>query len=158
MRWRQAFGAEDCGPGWRRVAAADKFLVNLFMADAAVCGRYVRGDDEPVVIEFVFFLALLRLVTIEAVDAVGGVFAHLEFVDDRVLLAGVAFGAFPRGLDERGVGLIDLGVGAGALDEESGDNHSAGDDQGDENIAKGQETSDTVSGEEEAVQAARLGS
>src|SRR5215813_7398272 len=84
----------DRGPRRSRVPAAHELLVDLFVAGAAVGGRNVRRDDKAVVILTISFLSFLGLMAIEAVDALRGVLAHFIFVDDGILLAGVAFGAF----------------------------------------------------------------
>ncbi len=60
-------------------------------------------------------LALPGLVTVKTGDAFRGVLAHLEFVDDRVLLVLVTLGAFAGGFDELRVWLIDFDARAGAL-------------------------------------------
>ena len=62
--------------------------------------------------------------------------AHLVFVDDRVLRAGVALGAFAGGAHELGAGLLGFDRGPGAIDEEGRQDQGEGNDDGEENRAK----------------------
>jgi hypothetical protein len=104
----QPFRAEHRSPRGRGVTAADKFLIDLFVAGSAISRRQMRGNHKTVVIEFVLFLTPLRLVAVQAVHARCGVLAHLEFVNDRVLLPRMAFRAFPGGPDEGCIRLVDV--------------------------------------------------
>ena len=63
---RQACGAVNRGPARRGVTAAQKFLVDVFVARAAIAGGEMVADDEAVMVLFV--LAGGGLVAIEAVD------------------------------------------------------------------------------------------
>jgi hypothetical protein len=97
---RQSLFTVNRRPTWRCVAAAEKFLVNAFVAGAAVSGSQMGADYEPVVIDFL--LAGSRLMAIKTVDALLRVCGHLVFVDDRVLKAGVALRALTRGPNKIG--------------------------------------------------------
>ena len=98
----QALLAVDRGPAGSRVAAAQKLLIDAFVARAAVAGGQIGADHEAVVV--LLLLAIRRLVAVQAVDALPGVDAHLVFVDDGVLQAGVTLGAFARGRTKSAVG------------------------------------------------------
>jgi len=65
----------------------------------------------------IWLLPFLRLLTIEAADALTSVLAHFIFVDDGILLAGMAFGALARGLSEVRVGLIRFNSRTRTLDQ-----------------------------------------
>jgi hypothetical protein len=88
---------------------------------AAICARDrwrdMGGDDEPVVVLAIWLLSFLRLMTIEAANALAGVLAHLVFMNDGVLLARMPFGALAGGFDEVRVGLVGLNTGAHAESE-----------------------------------------
>src|SRR5262249_51215093 len=111
-------------------AAAQELLVDRRMAAAAVPRRELRHDREPVVLH-----ALLRgrrLMAIQTIDALAGVPAQLVFVDDRVLLAGVALGALAGGADERRRRLGGLDARPRAIDQEGAHDEREGDDHGNE--------------------------
>ncbi len=97
------FGSEGLfaahgGPGNGGVAAVQKFLIDLFVASAAVAGGDVAcGDDEAVVV--FGFLSSRGLMAVEAVYAALGVLAHFVFVNDGVLGARMAVGALAGGAD-----------------------------------------------------------
>jgi hypothetical protein len=131
---REAFFAHDCGPGRGGVTAAQKLLVDLLVARAAIAGGHLRGDDEAFM--FLLFLGLRRPMAVQAGHALGGVLAHFEFVDDGVLLTRMALRAFARGANERSVGLLDFDAWSGALDEESTENQRKRDDDGHEHGAE----------------------
>ena len=78
------------------------------MAQATICRRYVRRNLKSVVLNLFFFLALLRLMTIQASHALRCVLAHFEFVNDRILLPRMAFCTFARRLYKFGIGLVGL--------------------------------------------------
>ncbi len=88
----QSCGAVNCCPARRGVPAAQKFLVDVFMARAAIAGGEMIADDESVMVHFV--LARGRRVAIEARDVLARVDRHFVFVDDGVLLTRMALGAF----------------------------------------------------------------
>src|SRR5262249_46357549 len=101
----------------------------------------VRCDGEAVVLDFVLFLAFLRLMAIEASDAIRGVFAHFKFVHDGKLLASVALGTFASGFDEFRARLLDIRPWAGTVDKKSSDDKSYCDSEGHKHTAKGHGTS-----------------
>ena len=116
------------------MAAADEFLIDLFVTRFAIACSHLRGKRETVV----FFLGLFgrRLVTIEASHALGCVLAHLKLMDDGVLLAGVAFGALAGGAHEVGAGLLNFSTRSGAVYQESSKNEREGDYQRNEDRTK----------------------
>jgi hypothetical protein len=77
---RKPLFAIDRGPCRRRVAAAKKLLINVFMAAAAVPCSQFAGDHEAMVI--FFLLAGRGLMAIEAVNTFCGVHAHFVFVNN----------------------------------------------------------------------------
>src|SRR5262249_13271687 len=131
---RQALLSHNRGPGCCSVPAARKLLVDLLVTGTAISCGHVRGDYNTVV--FLLFLALLRLVTVEARNALCCVFAHFVFVDNRVLLPRMAFGAFTAGPNERSVWLVKLGSRACTLDHKSAHNQREGNHDSDKDVAK----------------------
>ena len=117
------------------MAAAQELLVDLRVAGLAVGGRHPPGDFKAVMV----LLLLTRggLVTVQAVDVLRGVGAHLVLVNDRVLLRRVAFGALARCADRRRGGLLDVGLWAGAVDEKRANDERKRDDDRDEDRAEG---------------------
>ena len=117
------------------MAAMQKLLIDALVAAAAVAGRQLRDNREPVM-----FLALLSsrgLVAVETADAALRVPAHLVLVDDGILLVAVALGALagrPNGSRRR---LVDLDARPRAVDEERADNQRKRDDDGDEDGPEG---------------------
>lgn len=92
------------------MTAAGELLINLLMAVAAVGGGEVTfGNDEAVM--FFLFLRRRSLMAVETTHALLGVRAHFIFVHDRILGAGVTFGALARGADESSFRLFGLGFG-----------------------------------------------
>jgi len=63
------------------MAAPKKLLIDRLVTAPAVAGGQLRRDDKPVMI--LLRLARSGLVAVEAVDALLGVLAALELVDDR---------------------------------------------------------------------------
>lgn len=96
------------GPRGSRVPASHKFLINLLMADAAVCRCDMCRNLKSIMINLVFLLAFLRLVAIEAGYALRCVLAHLKFMHDGVLLARMALRTFTGGLYKIFIRLVGL--------------------------------------------------
>src|SRR4051812_41606116 len=113
---------EDSRPRSRRVAAAEVLLIDRFVAASTVAGRQLRRDHEAVMV--LLRLALGRLMTVEAVDAALRVAAQLVFMDDRVLLPGMALGALARRAHEVDRGLFGLNPRPGAIHEKRADDQS----------------------------------
>ena len=86
------------------MSAAHELLIDLFVTRAAVGGRHSRGDDETVMV--LAMLSRRRLVALQAINLALGVNAQLVFVDDGILLIGMAFGALARSPDEGRRGLV----------------------------------------------------
>lgn len=107
------------------MAAACKFLVDLFVARPAIARSDQGGNDEALVI--FLLLALRGLVAVEAGNAFSGVLAHFKFMNDGILLVRMAFRAFASGLDELCVGLVYLDAWASPLDEEGSQHEAEGD-------------------------------
>jgi hypothetical protein len=74
----QAFLAAHGGPTGGGVAAAKKFLVNTFMAGAAIPSGQVGADGKAVVIHLL--LTWTGLVAVEAIHALLSVGGHLVFM------------------------------------------------------------------------------
>ena len=96
-----------------------KLLINGLMAGAAVAGRQLGRNNEPVVV--LFLLVGGGLMALQAIHAVAGMRAHLVFVNNRVLRARVAFGAFAGGAHERSAGLLGLRLGPSPVQEKGGE-------------------------------------
>ena len=71
--------------------AAEEFLIDPFVAVPAISGRELGRNDKAVVL--LGLLLARRCVAIQAVHLFLRVPAQLVFVDDRVLLVVMAFGA-----------------------------------------------------------------
>jgi len=102
----QPFRSEQRGPRRCRVPASHELLVDLLVANTAIRRGDVCRNLKAVVIDFVFLLPLLRLVAIEAAHSLRRVFAHFEFVHDRILLSRMALRALARRFYEFRVRLI----------------------------------------------------
>ena len=89
----EALFALHGGPTGSSVTAAKKFLIDAFMAGAAVTSCQVSADDESVVIDFL--LARGGLVAIQAIYAFLRMSGHLIFVNHRVLETRMALSALP---------------------------------------------------------------
>lgn len=113
-------------PAWGGVAAAEKFLVDAFVAGTAVAGRKVRGDHESVMINFLLIGA--RLVAVEAIDAFLRVGGHFVFVHDGVLKARVTFSALSRSANKICSRLLGFDRGSRTIDEKASKNERKGDD------------------------------
>jgi hypothetical protein len=97
--------------------AVQEFLVNAFMAVPAVSGRELGRDHEAVVL--LGLLLASRPVAVQAVHLFLRMPAQLVFVDHRILLVVVAFGAFARRLHQGGVGLSGFTARPLAVDQET---------------------------------------
>jgi len=64
LLFAEALGAMHCRPAWRRVAAAQEFLIDVFVAGAAVARGEMIADDEAVMVDLI--LACGGRVAIEA--------------------------------------------------------------------------------------------
>src|SRR5215471_5461311 len=104
------------------MAAALKLLINLFVTGAAIARSDARRYDEPVVL--FFLLTLLRLMAVQARNSLLRVLAQLVFMDNGILLVGVAFRAFACRFNEVRSRLIDLNAGPRSMQEESTQNES----------------------------------
>ena len=114
--------------------AMEELLVDPFVTAPAISSGELGGDDESVMI--FLFLSGRGLVALKAIDTLFGVRAHLVFVDDRVLRAGVALGALSGGADEIRRGLLGIEFRSGAIDKEGRDDQSKSNDYCDENGTK----------------------
>ena len=127
---RQTLLAVDGGPARSGVAAAQKFLVDAFVAGAAVAGGQMSADHEAVVIDLL--LVGSRLVAVQAIDALLCVGGHLVLMHHRVLKARVTFRALARCANKVGGGLRDFDPGTRAIDKKCGQNERKCDDDSDE--------------------------
>ena len=77
------------------MAPAQKLLIDVFMAAAAVAGGELDRDQESMMV--LLLLPGGRLMAFQTVHALAGMSAHFVFVDDGILRTSVAFRAFPGG-------------------------------------------------------------
>lgn len=117
------------------MAAAQELLVDALVATPAIPGGQLGRDHEAVMV--LLFLPGRGLVTLQAVDALAGVHAHFIFVDDRILGASVALGAFPCGSDQVCAGLLGFNLGPSSIDQECGQDECECNDYRDEYRTKG---------------------
>src|SRR6476661_3229598 len=108
------------------MAAPQKLLIDRLVTAPAIAGGQCRHDREAVML--LPRLRSRRLMTIEAGDAALGMPAHLVFMDDGVLLAGVAFRALARRTNGGRRRLLDLDARAGPIDQEGAHDEAEGDD------------------------------
>jgi len=120
----------DRRPRGRGMPAPEKFLIDRLVTAPAVAGGERRRDDETMML--VAALSVGGLVAIQAVDALLRVDADLVLVNHRVLLLGVAFGAFPGRANERGARLVGFDPRPRAVDQERADNQRKPDHHRDE--------------------------
>ena len=98
------------------MAAAQKLLVDIFVATPAIaCGELLR-DDETVMV--LLLLSRRWLVAVEAVNAFPGVRAQLVLMNDGILRSRVAFRALSRGANKLRVRLIRFNFRPGAIYKE----------------------------------------
>src|SRR5262245_52118620 len=90
---RESFFPVDCRPRGRGVTAPQELLILRLMTTAAVGGRHVLRNHETVM--FDVGLILRGLMALQAANALGGVGAHLVFVNDRVMPRDVTLRALP---------------------------------------------------------------
>ena len=127
---RQPLLAVNRCPRNRGMAAAEEFLVDRLVAAAAVGGGQVLGDDEAVMV--VALLVGRRLMALQAAHVFLRVHAHLIFMDDAVLQAEMALGAFAGSAHQRGAGLRGLRTRTGAVKKKGADGERKTQDDGDE--------------------------
>jgi len=123
--------AIDCCPGDCRVTTSEKFLINAFVATAAITGCKFGHDYEAVMLLTV--LILCRLVAIEAIDALLRMQAQFVFVDYRKLLPDVTLSALATRPHKRFIRLFGFNSGARPVNQECGDDQSKRDDNCNEN-------------------------
>ena len=80
------------------MAAAQKLLIDSFVATAAVAGRQLCGKNEAMM--FLPSLVFRRLMAIQTREAPARVGAQFKLVDYGIVQLGMALGAFPRGSRE----------------------------------------------------------
>src|SRR5215470_12274741 len=128
---RETFFTKDGGPGRGCMAATEKLLIDPFVTGAAIAGRDRRRYDKSIVL--FLLLILLRLMAVQARNPRRGVLTQLVFMDNGILLVGVALRAFPCRFDEVCGGLIDLDARSRPMQEESAQNESKRNSNGDKN-------------------------
>ena len=116
------------------MAAARELVINRLVARATIGGRNAVVDDKTVVVRS--RLPRRNLVAVEAGDALLGVLAHLEFMDDGILVVAMAFRAFAAGAHKGGVRLLNNEGRPPGIDEASRNNQAGGDDNGNKDGAK----------------------
>lgn len=102
-------------PRCRCVTAVKKLLVDGFVTRSAIRRGDADVDDKSVVIGS--FLSLRDLVTIQAIDVLFRVLAHLELVNHRELGVEMALGAFAAGAHKGGAWLLDDDARAARVNE-----------------------------------------
>ena len=105
-------------------------MIMHVVAAAAITSGEQGRDREPVMV--LPLLSFCGLMTVEAIDALLRVSAHLILVHDRVLLLCVAFGALPSRAYELGRGLSRLDSRSRPVDQKGAHNEREGDDDSDE--------------------------
>lgn len=130
----QALFTVHSRPAWSGMAATKEFLINGFMAGAAVSRCQMCADDEAVVINLL--LAGAWLMAIKAIHTFPGMSRHLVFVNDRILKTGVAFGALSRCADEIGGRLGGFHLRTLPIDQKSSHNKPKCDDDSEEHRTK----------------------
>jgi hypothetical protein len=135
LGWAQSLFSIDRCPTGSSVTAVKEFLVNGFVATAAITsGEVAAADFKSVMV--IFLLTRSRLVTIKAVDAFPGVDAHFVFVDNGVLQPGVAFGALAAGTNEIRGRLFCFNLGSRSIDEKGREDKRKSNSNSDENGTK----------------------
>ena len=128
-------GAAHGRPGGSGMAAAQVLAVLRGVALAAIRRGQRLGDREPAMLQ--------RLLAIDGLMAIQAGHAHLhmaaafELMHDGRGLAAMAFRALAGGADEGGRRLLQLDLGAKAIDDERGDDQRAADHYGNEDGAEG---------------------
>ncbi len=123
--WRESPFPVNGSPRRRSMAAAKKFLVDGFVALAAVARGEICSDDESVVV--FALLSLGGLMAVEAIHALGCVRRHFVFVHHGILKPRMALGTLARSAYEVRRWLAGLGERTIAVDEERGKNQREGD-------------------------------
>src|SRR5262249_15510504 len=110
---RKILVPRDRRPGCSRMPAVKKLLVNSFVTGSAIGWRHRRIDNETVVI--CSLLSLRNLVTIEAIEPLPRMGAHLKLVNDRILQVQMTFCALAARSNKRSARLLNHDTGpAGA--------------------------------------------
>ena len=122
----QAFLTVDGGPTRGGVAAAEEFLIDAFVAGAAIAGGQVSTDNESMVIDLL--LAGAGLVAVEAIDVFLRVGGHFVFMHNRILQARVALSALSRCPNKVSRRLRSLDTGALSIDQKRGQDQRKCDD------------------------------
>lgn len=117
---RNLFGAQtffpmNSGPTWGSVAATQEFLIDAFVARAAIAGSQMCADREAMMVDFL--LAWSRLVAVEAVDALFRMGGHFVFVHYGVLETCMALCTLSRSPDKVGGRLCSFDARALSIDE-----------------------------------------
>jgi hypothetical protein len=116
------------------MAAAQELLINTFMATPAVARGQLGRDHEAVMV--LLLLSGRGLMTLQAVDALASVQAHFIFVDDGILGASVALGAFAGSSNQIGTGLLGFYFRSRTIDQECGQDERESNYDCDEHRAK----------------------
>lgn len=110
------------------MAAAQEFLVLVFMAGPAIPRGEVITDDKPMMVDS--FLSWRRLVTIQAIHTLCRVSRHFIFVNDRILKPRMTLCALARSAHKIRGGLRGLNLWSCPIDQESRHNKRKCNDDG----------------------------
>ena len=122
------------GPARCRVTTAKEFLIDAFMAGAAIAGGQMSADRESMMIDLLLIGS--RLMAVKAIDTLPSVSGHLVFMHDGVLEPRVTFGTFSRGPDEVCSRLSRLDSGTRPIHKETAQDEGKRDDDRQEHGTK----------------------
>jgi len=135
----QALLAVYRGPGYGSVAATQEFLVDSFMATAAIARGQFRRKNKSVM--FLSSLICGRPVAIETREAAARMGAQFKLMHDGVLQLSVAFRAFARSTRESITLFAGIRYGPVAVDQECAHDQRESDHQRDEHGPKWHDSS-----------------
>jgi hypothetical protein len=134
LLWSQSFFTVDGSPAWGGMATTKEFLVDALVAGATVSRAQMSTDYKPVVIDLL--LVGSGLVAVKTIDALLRMGRHLVLVNDRILKASMALGAFSRRPNEIGCGLRRFDRRTLPINKECGNNEPKCNDDSQENGSK----------------------
>lgn len=116
------------------MAAAKKLLIDRFVTRPAIGRRHLSVDFEAVM-RF-RFLPFRRAMALQAAHMLLRMFAQFVFMDDRILLIGMAFRTFAGCPHQRGRRLVDHRRWTARMQSEGSDDEYTRDRQSDEHESK----------------------
>jgi hypothetical protein len=117
------------------VTTAHELLIHTLVADSAIRGCHLRGDDKAVMVFPLLFTGWLM--TFEAINLLLGVHTEFVLVDHRELLVRMAFGTPARRTNQGGAGLVGNHARSIGVDQESRDEDRCSDQDSNENRSEG---------------------